>query len=283
MKSHDSNLDGHSDNIHHVTAAPVNNVVSMHDLVIKKPSVMKHMIDDDDDCNDNMLHDNMLHDNMLRDNMLRDNMLHDNMLHDNMLRDNMLHDNMLRDNMLPMILNDLEKKIGDLMMHLPQILDKCTPKVLQTLGKIHKLIRSTDGNVTKLKSVEPILTKEFNDLNKILIGINKNDVTCLENELHMNLTTKMCDHLNKTNVNELRNHVNTLEYVNEMLKSQKQNFRQLRDLFVTRMRDLVNTCDIHDPVKRELQLRSISTISEILHNLGYIFQDDTMLAQNRML
>ena len=81
----------------------------------------------------------------------------------------------------------------------------------------------------------------------------------------------------------LKNQLENLEYVNEMLKSQKQNFRQLRDLFLVRMTDLVNSCDSSDPAKKQLQLQSINTISEILHTLGYIFQDDTLTMQEKML
>lgn len=183
----------------------------------------------------------------------------------------------------PMHVNRLHEMAMQLSHKAPEILNKCTPGLLQSLMGIAKLIGSTEGKVNKLKTVESALTREFSNLNMILERLDKKDMMCLETETNVPLNKIMCNQLDRYDVVELQQHANDLDYVNEMLKSQKQNFRQMRDLFVVRLKDLVNQCDNKDPEKRRLQLHSINTISEILHSLGYIFQDDTLESQEKML
>jgi hypothetical protein len=249
-KSLTPTLTGHTDNIYHMTASPV----------------ITHRINDDKYEDDNMLSMPM----------------HHNMPH---VPSTPMHYNMPMHHNMPFNHNmrDLHEKVRELMEKMPKILNKCTPDLLQTIGTIAKLIESTDGKVHKLKSVEPTLTKEFKNLNEILECVDKSNLTCLETETRLPLSKMVCSNFDRMPVHELREHVENLEYVNEMFKSQRNNFRKLRDLFVVRMRDLVNSCDTRDPVKRDLQLRLISVMSHILHNLGYIFQDDTIAKQQKML
>ena len=183
----------------------------------------------------------------------------------------------------PMHINRLHEIAKNLSHKAPEILNKCTPGLLQSLMSIAKLIESTEYKVNKLKYVEPTLTKEFQNLNMLLRKLDNKNMMCLETETKFPLNKMMCEQLDRLDVSELQQHANDLDYVNEMLKSQKQNFRQMRDLFVVRLKDLVNQCDNKNPEKRRLQLHSINTISEILHSLGYIFQDDTLKSQEKML
>jgi len=179
-------------------------------------------------------------------------------------------------------MEEMKEMLRKLMNNMPMILNKCTPDVLKTLMNIGELVNSTDGKVCKLREVEPVLTTEFNNLNKLLENLDKKNLQCLETETHVPLTNMLCTGLNNMDTYELNKHVEFLEYVNEMLRSQKYNFRKLRDLHLERMRDLVNTCDMNDPEKRTLQLRLLSLVSHILHNVGYIFQDDTVEQQQRV-
>jgi hypothetical protein len=232
QKSHMETVTGHSDNVHHVTAAPIldNNIY--------------------DECED---------DNKIV--YLPKPELQLVKPSQNVSTVQMYHQNRL---------DRLRNLAMDLSRNAPVILNKCTPGLLQSLVQI-------------AKSVEPTLTKEFHNLNLLLQKLNKSDMMCVEKQINVPLNKMMCNELNKYDLNELQNNVDDLEYVNEMLKSQKHNFRQMRDLLVVRMKDLVNNCDNIDPVKRKLQIHSINTISEILHSLGYIFQDDTLKSQQKML
>ena len=252
QKSHMNTVEGHTNNIHHVTAAKVTECKE------DEIAIPTHKLP-----------------------FYRREPIHREPIHREPIYPEPIHREPIHHE--PMYINKLHEMIKNLSHKAPEILDKCTPGLLQSLMSIAKLIGSTEGKLNKLKSVEPTLTKEFQNLNMLLLKLNKKDMMCLETETRIPLNNMMCEQLDRLDVSELQQHANDLDYVNEMLKSQKQNFRQMRDLFVVRLRDLVNQCDNKDPVKRNLQLHSINTISEILHSLGYIFQDDTLKSQEKLL
>lgn len=251
-------INGHTDNIYHATAAPLSqNMTDECDEEVLSPPAPYI----DEPCGENEIEVHMMHQPMKQP----------------------IHQSMYHSMYSQYKLDKLKTLVMDLSKRAPEILNKCTPGLLQSLIKIAILIGKTNGNVNQLKLVEPSLTNEFNKLNMLLKNLNKNSLTCLETQTNIPLSNMMCKHLNNYDINELQRNVNDLEYVNEMLKSQKHNFRQMRDLLVVRMKNLVNKCDVKDPVKRNLQLHSIDVISQILHSLGYIFQDDTLKSQLKML
>ena len=266
-KSKTSELPGHNDNVNLISAAPLMHKTHEED-------------EEDEECEDdndkNMVHKHGIHNMPVMHHMPKiDHML--DMYHMPLEPEPMRYRHHMNR------LDELKEKVGQLMERAPEILNKCSPGILQTIGSIAELIKTTDGKLHKLKSVEPSLTNEFHKLNQLLENLDSTNLTCVEKETHHPLKQMMCKTINDIPIEHLHRQLEDLEYVNEMFKSQKYNFRQLRDLFVIRLKELVESCDIKEPRRKHLQLRTIHTISEILNSLGYIFQDDTLKEQERML
>jgi len=152
----------------------------------------------------------------------------------------------------------------------PESLQKCTPALFKSAMTIMEMIGKTNGDLNNLKKIEPNLTTEMHNFNNLLSKLNKTNISCFEKETGQQLN--LCTPLEKMNTYELKKQVDNVGYLNELLKSQKNNLKDLHKLFITRLKDLVGQCDKSNPDKRKLQLELIQNVHEILNTMAYIFQ-----------
>jgi hypothetical protein len=169
----------------------------------------------------------------------------------------------------PQMLNEMYP-FHQLLNKTPESLQKCTPALFKSAMTIMEMIGKTNGDLNNLKKIEPNLTTEMHNFNNLLSKLNKTNISCFEKETGQQLN--LCTPLEKMNTYELKKQVDNVGYLNELLKSQKNNLKDLHKLFITRLKDLVGQCDKSNPDKRKLQLELIQNVHEILNTMAYIFQ-----------